>query len=92
MICRFVVESTVEENVQRLSSQRAAAMDLSAASSVRGKQSSQQDPLTVRCAVLCGAVWCCAVLCCAVMCCAVLCCGVLCCAVLCCAVMCSSGV
>ena len=45
---RFVIESTVEENVQRLSSQRAAAMDLSAATGTRGKQAGLQDPLTVR--------------------------------------------
>ena len=47
--CRFVIEATVEENVQRLSGQRAAAMDLSAAAGVaRGKQVGQQEPLTVR--------------------------------------------
>ena len=39
----------MEENVQRLSSQRAAAMDLSAAAgAARGKQVGQQEPLTVR--------------------------------------------
>ena len=43
-----MVEATVEENVQRLSSQRAAAMDLSAAVATRGKQAGQQEPLTVR--------------------------------------------
>ena len=49
MQCRFVVEATVEENVQRLSSQRAGAMDLSAAAgATRGKQAGQQEPLTVR--------------------------------------------
>lgn len=47
--CRFVIEATVEENVQRLSSQRAGAMDLSAAAgAARGKQVGQQEPLTVR--------------------------------------------
>ncbi len=45
---RFVVEATVEENVHRLSGQKAAAMDLSAAVGARGKQVGQQEPLTVR--------------------------------------------
>lgn len=46
-MCRFVIEASVEENVQRLSGQRAAAMNLSALASP-GKQSSQKEPLTVR--------------------------------------------
>ena len=46
--CRFVIEATVEENVQRLSGQRAAAMDLSAAVGSRVKQIGQREPLTVR--------------------------------------------
>lgn len=46
--CRFVIEATVEENVQRLSGQRAAAMDLSAAVGSRLKQVGQREPLTVR--------------------------------------------
>jgi len=46
--CRFVIEATVEENVQRLSGQRAAAMDLSAAVGSRVKQFGQREPLTVR--------------------------------------------
>lgn len=46
--CRFVIEATVEENVQRLSGQRAAAMDLSAAVGSRVKQVGQREPLTVR--------------------------------------------
>ncbi|KAL0055912.1 hypothetical protein WJX82_005648 [Trebouxia sp. C0006] len=45
---RFVIEATVEENVQRLSGQRAAAMDLSAAVGSRVKQIGQREPLTVR--------------------------------------------
>lgn len=51
--CRFVIEATVEENVRRLSGQRAAAMDLSAAVGARGKQVGQQEPLTVRQASVC---------------------------------------
>ncbi|KAL3154028.1 hypothetical protein ABBQ32_013579 [Trebouxia sp. C0010 RCD-2024] len=46
---RFVIEATVEENVRRLSSRRAAAMDLSvAAGAGRGSHVGQQEPLTVR--------------------------------------------
>lgn len=44
---RFVVERTIEENVHRLCQQRAAAMDLSAASVKRGS-SKEQGALTVR--------------------------------------------
>ena len=51
--CRFVIEATVEENVRRLSGQRAAAMDLSAAVGALSKQVGQQEPLTVRQASVC---------------------------------------
>ncbi|KAK9810496.1 hypothetical protein WJX72_011793 [[Myrmecia] bisecta] len=44
---RFVVEASVEQNVHRLSSERAAAMDLSAAGTKRTSRSEQQA-LTVR--------------------------------------------
>lgn len=47
--CRFIVEDTVEENVARLSRERAAAMDMTAAvpgkGGARGSESAQ---LTVR--------------------------------------------
>ena len=46
----FVVEATVEENVARLCGQRAAAMDLAAASVKRGKGGAGHGALTVRCA------------------------------------------
>jgi len=49
-----VIEATVEENVQRLSGQRAAAMDLSAAVGSRVKQVGQQEPLTVRWVIATG--------------------------------------
>ncbi|KAL0019181.1 hypothetical protein WJX77_000293 [Trebouxia sp. C0004] len=45
---RFVIEATVEENVQRLSGQRAAATDPSAAVGSRVKQVGQRELLTVR--------------------------------------------
>jgi hypothetical protein len=47
-LCRFVVQHTVEENVARLSRQRAAAMDMSAAVAKRpGVGSSEAADLTV---------------------------------------------
>jgi E3 ubiquitin-protein ligase SHPRH len=45
---RFVVERTIEENVHRLCQQRAAAMDLSAASVKRAGGTKEQGALTVR--------------------------------------------
>jgi hypothetical protein len=42
---RFVVEASVEENVHRLCSERAAAMDLAAAATTRN---AKEQPLTVR--------------------------------------------
>lgn len=35
-LCRFIVQDTVEENVARLSRERAAAMDMTAAVPVKG--------------------------------------------------------
>ncbi len=46
---RFVVESSVEENVHQLCSSRAAAMDLSAAG-VGKRSKGEEKMLSVRCA------------------------------------------
>jgi hypothetical protein len=49
MCCRFIVEDTVEENVARLSRERAAAMDMTAAVPGKaGARGSEAAQLTVR--------------------------------------------
>lgn len=47
VLCRFIVQDTVEENVARLSRERAAAMDMTAAVPVKGG-AAETAQLTVR--------------------------------------------
>jgi hypothetical protein len=46
--CRFIVQDTVEENVARLSRERAAAMDMTAAVPVKGAGAAEAAQLSVR--------------------------------------------
>lgn len=56
VLCRFIVQDTVEENVARLSRERAAAMNMSAAVPAKGGTGGAAEVLLVRdvAALLCS--------------------------------------